>query len=68
MSAPGPSIVAIRRAVQAVESGGKCVTGVEFLGGDRFRVLTGDLSAAPPSAEQSGDWVDDAGEKAVRSA
>ena len=68
MSAPGPSIVAVRRAVRAVESGGKFVTGVEFLGGERFRVLTGDPSAAPASDQQSGDWVDDAGDKAVCSA
>ena len=68
MSRASFSIVEVRRAVQAVESGGKSVTGVEFLGGDRFRVLTGDLSEAPTSDQQLGDWVDDAGEAAVRSA
>lgn len=62
------SIVDVRRAVQAVESGGKCVTGVEFLGGDRFRVLTADNPPPPPSGEQSDDWVSHAGETAVRSA
>lgn len=62
------SIVDVRRAVQAVESGGKCVTGVEFLGGERFRVLTGDEPGDSASTSDAGDWVDDAGEKAVRRA
>jgi hypothetical protein len=68
MSRASFSIVEVRRAVQAVESGGKSVTGVEFLGGDRFLVLTADKSAPPPSGEQSDDWVTHAGDTAVRSA
>lgn len=61
-------IADVRRAIQAVESGGKCVTAVEFFGRDRFRVLTGQPSTAPASEHDADDWVSDAGEKAVQRA
>jgi hypothetical protein len=50
----------VRRAMQAVESGGRCVESVEFFPGGSFRVLT----RAPGEAavqQDNQDWTDLAG-------